>query len=96
MLCGLLGDDELVHAAAWRGSALDAIVDTFPKPLDQTITSRVIRSRRFVHVPDAAAMPNAPASVRSVAELIGNFSAAWVPMLWVHIANHRRMIFRFR
>src|SRR4029078_4450493 len=52
----LLGDDNLVHAAAWRGSALDAIVSTFPKPLDQTITSRVIATRRSVHVPDAAAM----------------------------------------
>ncbi len=60
----LLGDDELVHAAAWRGSALDAIVRTFPKPLDQTITSRVIRTRRPVHVPDAAAMTDAPTSVR--------------------------------
>ncbi len=78
----LLGDDELVHAAAWRGSALDAIVRTFPKPLDQTVTSRVIRTRRSVHVPDAAAMIDAPASVRSVTELVGNYSAAWVPMLW--------------
>ncbi len=72
----LLGDDELVHAAAWRGSALDAIVRTFPKPLDQTITSRVIRTRRPVHVPDAAAMTDAPATVRSMVELIGNHSAA--------------------
>ena len=78
----LLGNDELVHAAAWRGSALDAIARTFPKPLDQTVTSRVIRTRRFVHVPDAAAMTDAPASVRGVVELIGNYSAAWVPMLW--------------
>ena len=78
----LLGDDELVHAAAWRGSALDAIVRTFPKPLDQTITSRVIRTRRPVHVPDVAAMTDAPASVRGVVELIGNYSAALVPMLW--------------
>ena len=78
----LLGDDELVHAVAWRGSAFEAIVRTFPKPLDQTITSRVIRTRRPVHVPDAAAMIDAPASVRGVAELIGNYSAAWVPMLW--------------
>ena len=60
----LVGDDELVHAAALRGSALDAIVHTFPKPLDQTITSRVIRARRPLHVPDAAAMTDAPASVR--------------------------------
>ena len=78
----LLGNDELVHAAAWRGSALDAIVRTFPRPLDETITSRVIRTRRSVHVPDAVAMADAPASVRNVAELAGNYSAAWVPMLW--------------
>ncbi len=78
----LLGDDELVHAVAWRGSALDAMVRTFPKPLDQTITSRVIRTRRPVHVPDAAAMPDAPAAVRSIVEIIGNHSAACVPMLW--------------
>ena len=55
----LLDDDGLVHVAAWRGSALDAIVRTFPKPLDQTVTSRVIRTRRPVHLPDAAAMPDA-------------------------------------
>jgi GAF domain-containing protein/DNA-binding response OmpR family regulator len=79
----LLGNDELVHAAAWRGSAFDAIVRTFPKPLDETITSRVIRTRRPVHVPDMAAMPDAPASVRDVVGLIGSSgSAAWVPMLW--------------
>src|SRR6185436_5933936 len=78
----LLGEDELVQAVAWRGSAFEAIVSTFPKPLDQTITSRVIRTRRPVYVLDAEAMTDAPASVRGVAELIGNYSAAWVPMLW--------------
>jgi len=78
----LLGDDELVHMAAWRGSALDAIVRTFPIPLDQTIAARVIRTRRSVHVPDAAAMADAPATVRSTVELIGNHSTASVPMVW--------------
>jgi GAF domain-containing protein/CheY-like chemotaxis protein len=78
----LVGNDDLLHATAWRGSALDAVVRTFPKPLDQTLTSRVIRTRAPIHVPDAAAMPDAPASVRNVAELIGNYSAAVVPMLW--------------
>ncbi|HEU5297661.1 MAG TPA: GAF domain-containing protein, partial [Burkholderiaceae bacterium] len=48
----LLDDDGLIHAAAWRGSAIDAVVRTFPKPLDETITSRVIRTRQPVHVPD--------------------------------------------
>ena len=69
-------------SAAYRGSALDAVVRTFPKPLDQTITSRVIRTRRPVHVPDVAAMTDAPASVRDVVELIGNYSVVVVPMLW--------------
>jgi GAF domain-containing protein/DNA-binding response OmpR family regulator len=78
----LVGDDGLVHVVAWRGSALDAIVRTFPKPLDETITSRVIRTRRPAHVPDAAAMPDAPAAVRGIVELIGNHSAAVVPMVW--------------
>jgi GAF domain-containing protein/DNA-binding response OmpR family regulator len=78
----LLGDDNLVHVAAYRGSALDAVVDTFPRPLDQTVTSRVIRTRRPVHVPDAAAMPDAPASLRGVGDLIGNYSIVVVPMLW--------------
>ncbi len=68
--------------AAWRGSALDAIVRTFPMPLDQTITARVVRARRPLHVPDAAAMPDAPASVRRMLELFGNSSAVVVPMLW--------------
>jgi len=78
----LLGDDELVHAAALRGSALDATARTFPRPLDQTLTSQVIRTRRPVHVPDVAAMPEVPPAVRSMVELIGNYSVALAPMLW--------------
>jgi GAF domain-containing protein/DNA-binding response OmpR family regulator len=78
----LLGDDNLVHAAAWRGSALDAMVRASPWPPDQTITSRVIRTRRPLHVPDVAAMTDLPVGMRRVVELIGNASAAYVPMLW--------------
>jgi signal transduction histidine kinase/CheY-like chemotaxis protein len=78
----LLGDDGLVHAAALRGSALEATARTFPRPLDQTLTSRVIRTRRPVHVPDVAAMTDVPPSVHSMVELIGNYSQALVPMLW--------------
>ncbi|HEY8623699.1 MAG TPA: response regulator, partial [Casimicrobiaceae bacterium] len=78
----LVGDDGQVHAGAWRGSALEAIARTFPKPLDQTMTGRVMRERRTMHLPDAAAMPDAPLAVRGVVDLIGNFSMAWVPMLW--------------
>ncbi len=78
----LVGDDGQVHATAWRGSALDGISRTFPKPLDQTITEQVIRERRTIHLPDAAAMAQPPAAVRGVVELTGNCSVAWAPMLW--------------
>jgi GAF domain-containing protein/CheY-like chemotaxis protein/tetratricopeptide (TPR) repeat protein len=78
----LVKDDGQVHATAWRGSALDAIARTFPKPLEETVTARVIRERRTFHLPDAVAMPEAPAAVSDVVKLIGNFSVAWAPMLW--------------
>jgi GAF domain-containing protein/CheY-like chemotaxis protein len=78
----LASDDGLVHATAWRGSALDAVSRTFPKPLDQTMTAQVIRERRTIHIPDAAAMAGAPPAVRGMVELSGNFSVAWAPLLW--------------
>ncbi len=78
----LVGDDGQVHAGAWRGAALGAVARTFPKPLEQTITARVIRERRTIHLPDAATMPDMPAAVRDVVDRIGNYSAAWAPMLW--------------
>ncbi len=52
----LVADDGQVHAGAWRGSALEAIARTFPKPLEHTMTARVIDERRTVHIPDTAAM----------------------------------------
>ena len=78
----LLGDDGLVYAVALRGSALEVAARTFPKPLDETLTSRVIRTRRPVHVPDAAAMPDATPFMRGMVDLLGNSSFALVPMLW--------------
>jgi GAF domain-containing protein/CheY-like chemotaxis protein len=78
----LVGDDGQVHAAAWRGDALDALARTFPKPLEQTITERVLAERRTIHVPDALAVPHAPSALVDMVDLVGNFSAAWAPMLW--------------
>jgi GAF domain-containing protein/DNA-binding response OmpR family regulator len=78
----LAGDDGQVHAGAWRGSALEAIARSFPKPLEQTMTGRVIRERRTMHIPDTAAMPDAPPAVHGVIDLIGDCSIAWAPMLW--------------
>src|SRR5207244_3825535 len=41
----------------------------------------VIQSRNILHVPNAAAMPNMPPTVRSVYERIGDYSLASAPML---------------
>jgi GAF domain-containing protein/CheY-like chemotaxis protein len=77
----LVDGDEL-HAAAWRGSALDAVVSTFPKPLAQTMTARVFAERRAIQIPDTAAVRDPPAAVREVVAIIGHCSIVWTPMLW--------------
>jgi signal transduction histidine kinase len=78
----LADGDGMVHAAAWRGAALAAIVESFPKPLAQTVTGTVLSERRTIHIPDVAAMAAMPDTVRSVLDRIGNFSCAWAPMIW--------------
>jgi GAF domain-containing protein len=72
----------MVHVGAWRGSALETIAATFPKPLDETMTAIVIRDRRTMHIPDVLGMSPPVPIVRGVAERIGNCSIAWAPMLW--------------
>ncbi|MDH4114102.1 MAG: GAF domain-containing protein, partial [Burkholderiaceae bacterium] len=78
----LLKDDGLVHAAAWRGSAIAEVSSTFPKPLDETATGVVVKSGRLFHVPDTAAASGLPPTVRQVIERIGDCTIAWAPMLW--------------
>ncbi len=74
--------DGLLHVGAFRGDLLSVVAETFPKPVDDTATGIAIRERRTVHIPDANALRDAPASVRQVVDRMGNFSAAWAPMLW--------------
>ena len=78
----LVKDDGQVHMGAWRGSALDVMARTLPQPLELTMTARVIDERRTIHLPDAAAVPDAPDALRGVIDLIGNCSVAWAPMMW--------------
>ncbi len=75
-------DDGQLRVGAVRGSAVKAMTRALPKPIDQTVTGLAIRERRMVYIPDVAAMPDAPPTVRDVAALIGNFSAVFAPMLW--------------
>jgi signal transduction histidine kinase len=78
----VVGDDAIVNVAAWRGSDLEAVVSTFPKPLDQTATGVAIQERRTLHYDRALNVPGAPTTVQDVARRLGDFSVAWAPMLW--------------
>ncbi len=74
--------DGQVHASAWRGSAFEAVARSFPKPLEQTMTARVIRERRLIHIADTATMADVPAALRAVIEQTGHCSVALAPMVW--------------
>ncbi len=78
----LIGDDDQVRAGAWRGSALDAVAKTFPKPVGETMTGRAVEERRAIQIPDTSAVPELPPAPRAVVELIGHCSIVWAPMLW--------------
>jgi GAF domain-containing protein/CheY-like chemotaxis protein len=78
----LAEDDGQAHVAAWRGSALDAVRRTFPKPIGQSMTGQVMQELRTIHIADVDAMGEIPVTVRHVRSVIGNFSAVWAPMLW--------------
>jgi GAF domain-containing protein len=71
----------MVRVGAWQGSALEAIVKSFPRPAHETVTGTIIEERRVVHLPDVQAMASVPASVQSLLDAIGNYSALWAPLL---------------
>jgi GAF domain-containing protein/CheY-like chemotaxis protein/tetratricopeptide (TPR) repeat protein len=78
----LVGEDDRLYAAAWRGAALDAIAQTFPMPLADTMTARVIAERRAIQIRDTATATDHVPAVRNIIELIGHCSIVWSPMLW--------------
>ncbi len=78
----LIGADDNVRAGAWRGSALDAVMKTFPRPVGETMTGRVIEARQAIQIPDTAVGAELPPAARQVADVIGHGSIVWVPMLW--------------
>ncbi len=78
----IVHDDGQVHFGAYRGAALEAVVASFPQPVDQTVSGLAIRERRTVHIPDLAQMADMPAALRRAFEKTGNSSLVWAPMVW--------------
>jgi signal transduction histidine kinase len=81
----LIDDAGLLHKAGFRGAREKperALGGRFPRPLEGTATALAVRERRVVHYPDVLASPDAPASLRRIAEAAGSYSIAFAPMLW--------------
>ncbi len=74
--------DEKLHCAAVRGSNAAAIEALYPMPLAQTAAPMVMAQRRQLCYLDIANDPDAPPSLRAVAEAGVNFSLAITPLLW--------------
>ena len=75
-------DDGLVHPVAIRGSIVKAMTRTLPMPVASSNTGRAIESRCIGEIDDAAALASTNGWARGTVDEVGNFSAAWVPMLW--------------
>jgi GAF domain-containing protein/DNA-binding response OmpR family regulator/anti-sigma regulatory factor (Ser/Thr protein kinase) len=80
----VVGDEGLVRPAAIRGSIVQMMTRTLPLPVAHSTTGRAIAEQRIVQIDDAEAMgeTDGNAWVRDTVTQVGNFSAAWVPMLW--------------
>jgi signal transduction histidine kinase/DNA-binding response OmpR family regulator/putative methionine-R-sulfoxide reductase with GAF domain len=78
----VVGTDGLVEFGAWRGSALEAVASSARRPLADTMTGRVIRERRVIHLATTAGKIDLPPSVQHVQERVGDHSLMYAPMLW--------------
>ena len=77
----LVQPDGQVHAGAWRGAALEAVIGTLPRPVEQSATGFVIRSRGVLHFPSLVQATDLPATIGDFKDQIGDASMAWAPML---------------
>ena len=75
-------DDGMARAAAVRGAVVKSMTRTLPLPIEQSATGRVIRAKCIERIDDAAAHAEASSWSRDTVAAVGNFSAAWVPMIW--------------
>src|SRR5664279_3968950 len=84
----LLDDAGMLRSGGFRtrtvesANLLRSVSGEFPRPLAGSATEIAIRERRVVHYPDVMAAPSAPAPLRRIADVVGNYSVAFAPMLW--------------
>jgi GAF domain-containing protein len=73
--------DGQTHVGAWRGSAVEVVIKSLPRPVEETATGVVIRNRAVLHIPNTANSPSVPATVQYTRDQFGDISMAWAPML---------------
>ena len=79
----LIQSDNKVHIGAWRGAEfMEAAVQLFPLPVEDTMAAQAILDRRTFHCPDAASVVETlRPSGRAVYDRIGNYSSLHAPLL---------------
>ena len=78
----LVHADGQLHMAAGRGNAIEAIKQSYPRPLAETGTAQAILERHTIHIADAAAIAESlPPSLRAVHEQVGNYSLVYAPLI---------------
>ena len=78
----LAREDGKLHTGAFRGALLEGVLNTLPRPLEETTTGRAIRERQVVHLADVLNDPRSASVTRTIAQKGGNYSAVCAPMLW--------------
>ena len=92
----LLGDDDLLHAAAVEGPDAERLRSAFPMPLVGSATELAIRDCRMVTYADVFNDPDVPPGLRRVALGVGrNYSMALAPLLWEGRAIGSILVARF-
>ncbi|MFL6582853.1 MAG: GAF domain-containing protein [Burkholderiales bacterium] len=78
----IVSNDKQLHIGAWRGSALESVVRTFPKPLKDTATGQLFQRGHVMQFADTSEMIGLPASVSETTQDVGGFTVAYAPMMW--------------
>ncbi len=78
----LVGEDGQLHAGEQRGTLMQVMTSTLPRPLAQTVTGMAIEQRQALHFADTALTRELPEALRQTTEGVGHCSAVFAPMLW--------------
>ncbi len=72
----------MLNIGQYRGDTRAIVEKEFPAPADRGPIAQTIRERRVLHYSNVLGDPEAPTSLRRIAERAGNYSIAFAPMLW--------------